>query len=357
MKTIPTVILGAVIAAAGARAGENIVLPDRTGGFEHRGTSTASQTFNVNLPEVAHFTEYYADTGLQGSHRIEVPINVPQFDGSLGTLVAINITLDGFIDSYIGVEAIGILDAMQDHEAGFFTNDTLFSGTAGYPVVGLLQRPTQDERGIAPNFYPIGSIGVYCYGIPQDMDACADEDWYDTPAGTTVDVFIFEDQNGPIYTLDDWIGAGFVPEFTVFVDNPNNFADPQFEFDLFNVGSAYGWIDTQLTNPVLTIEYVYEIDQPDSDGDGVIDILDNCTLVANPSQLDTNGDGYGNACDPDLNNDGTVNAIDLGIFRQAFFSPGVTDTDFNGDGTTNAIDLGVMKVLYFQPPGPSGLVP
>ena len=30
--------------------------------------------------------------------------------------------------------------------------------------------------------------------------------------------------------------------------------------------------------------------------------------MANPDQRDTNGDGFGNACDADLNNDNIVNA-------------------------------------------------
>ncbi len=37
---------------------------------------------------------------------------------------------------------------------------------------------------------------------------------------------------------------------------------------------------------------------PDQDGDGITDLDDNCATVPNPDQLDSNGDGYGDACVP-----------------------------------------------------------
>jgi predicted outer membrane repeat protein len=90
----------------------------------------------------------------------------------------------------------------------------------------------------------------------------------------------------------------------------------------------------------------------DADGDGVVDAVDNCTERVNPDQIDTNGDGFGNACDPDLNDDGIVNFVDLGLLRQRFFSND-PDADFNADGVVNFIDLGVMRAFFFGPPGPS----
>ncbi|MEM9055869.1 MAG: choice-of-anchor B family protein [Pseudomonadota bacterium] len=98
-----------------------------------------------------------------------------------------------------------------------------------------------------------------------------------------------------------------------------------------------------------------EVPVDDSDGDGVGDAADNCTLMANPAQRDTDGDGFGNFCDPDLNNDGVVNFEDLALMRQAFFSMGDLDADLNGDGLVNFVDLGLQKTLFFQPPGPSGI--
>lgn len=94
---------------------------------------------------------------------------------------------------------------------------------------------------------------------------------------------------------------------------------------------------------------------PDFDGDGLKNFLDNCIFEANPDQIDSNGDGYGNRCDADLNNDGVINVIDLGLLRTRFFTADA-DADFNGDGVVNVVDLGVLRAAFFGMPGPSGLV-
>ena len=100
----------------------------------------------------------------------------------------------------------------------------------------------------------------------------------------------------------------------------------------------------------------------DVDGDGIPDVTDNCVDDFNPTQLDTNGDGFGNRCDPDLDNDGFItNFGDLGLLRLAFFStPGAPnwnpDADFNEDNAVNFIDLGIMREFFFGPPGPLTIV-
>ncbi|MEA2080958.1 MAG: hypothetical protein U9P00_14105 [Pseudomonadota bacterium] len=99
----------------------------------------------------------------------------------------------------------------------------------------------------------------------------------------------------------------------------------------------------------------------DTDSDGVFDNQDNCTLVPNGplildvggnSQLDTNGDGYGNICDGDLDGDLAVGFSDLSLFGNVFQTTD-PDADFDGDGTVGFSDLTIFGDSFLQPPGPS----
>jgi hypothetical protein len=64
-------------------------------------------------------------------------------------------------------------------------------------------------------------------------------------------------------------------------------------------------------------------DYPDTDGDTVIDALDNCQNDANTDQSDVDGDGLGDVCDPDADDDGLLNT-DETLYGS---DPLVSDTD------------------------------
>jgi Ca2+-binding RTX toxin-like protein len=71
----------------------------------------------------------------------------------------------------------------------------------------------------------------------------------------------------------------------------------------------------------------------DADGDGIPNVSDNCPNNANPSQLDTDGDHQGDACDADDDNDGVLDGADNCPLTN---SSNQTDTD--GDGQGNPCD-------------------
>ncbi len=96
----------------------------------------------------------------------------------------------------------------------------------------------------------------------------------------------------------------------------------------------------------------------DLDGDGVDHTVDNCLRHFNPGQTDSNGDLFGNACDPDIDNDFTVNFADLTAVKSAFFSNPAApawnpDADFDDSGQINFNDLQIIKSFFFGVPGPA----
>jgi hypothetical protein len=99
---------------------------------------------------------------------------------------------------------------------------------------------------------------------------------------------------------------------------------------------------------------------PDADGEGVPDICDNCVLAPNRSQIDTDADGLGNACDCDFDGDGQCTNQDLADWV-GNYSAGVDTglgTDMNGDGIVNLIDyFPLLRGIARGTPGPVGAGP
>lgn len=98
----------------------------------------------------------------------------------------------------------------------------------------------------------------------------------------------------------------------------------------------------------------------DADADEFCDWADNCTHVYNPDQLDSNGDGFGNACDSDFDNDGGVTMQDHDMLLAVIFSfagDGVydADCDLDGDGVIGIPEWNLLRTQIANGvPGPSG---
>ena len=80
--------------------------------------------------------------------------------------------------------------------------------------------------------------------------------------------------------------------------------------------------------------------------DGIDASLDNCPLIANPSQSDVDADGVGDSCDPDIDGDGTDNEEDVFPYDASEYldsdGDGIgnnADTDDDNDGVPDTMDL------------------
>ena len=87
---------------------------------------------------------------------------------------------------------------------------------------------------------------------------------------------------------------------------------------------------------------------PDTDGDGTVDICDNCSEVSNAGQYDGDQDGFGDACDCDYSAtaNGVCDGLDFGQFAAMFgktIPPAPTtqcEFDHVYNGAVDGIDFG-----------------
>ena len=88
---------------------------------------------------------------------------------------------------------------------------------------------------------------------------------------------------------------------------------------------------------------------PDTDGDGIPDVLDKCTLDSRnaTATCDTDVDGYGNPCDADFDQNFGTSSVDFSTYFIPAFKggPATRGEDMDCNGTVISSDY----TMYFIP--------
>ena len=119
-----------------------------------------------------------------------------------------------------------------------------------------------------------------------------------------------------------------------------------------------GTLNVGQTNYMLSVSYL------DVDQDGILDHEDNCPWEYNPTQVDTDGDGTGDACDPDIDGDGILNGADNCVYvpnagQEDLDADGIGDTcdpDIDGDGVGNESDYDPFDSRVYENIEPTSVV-
>ncbi len=247
-------------------------------------------------------------------------------------------------------------------ERGVPTGTLLNTASSGTQVMGTVldgNHPDQTKGFLLSKCYDLSNL--LAPKLSFDMAYDLEENWdvvyveYSTNGGTAWEVL------GSIDSQPNWYNSDRTNAISGEADDCQNCPGAQwtgtnatmteYTYD-FVANAALGEVDlTTETNILFRIVFQSDpavtqegaivddfivsgfIDDEDDDNDGVLDVDDNCPLVANADQTNTDGDDEGDSCDMDDDNDGILDLDD-----NCPLTPNADQADFDGDGIGDVCD-------------------
>ena len=196
---------------------------------------------------------------------------------------------------------------------GTFDSSYVAQYTFGVTLAGMLQsiQAADPNLRIDPNLYP-------------NLDQVSLDEYFDVISAQEGGFDLWETSDGV-----NWIQA-----------SRTGFAD-LFNYGVRNFLSTSHGLYLGTANPFYGFKlYLGQHPGTDSDGDGFVDVSDNCPFTFNLSQSDSDGDGIGDACDNDRDRDGLVDAIieSTDVINDPIPGNPQDDQDTDADGIPDRFD-------------------